>query len=443
METDQIELMKCRNCKFCSIPKCPELEHAVFRCSKEISDDRSIVQLESSCFNGLFEKLENSEIKEVYYEIINILKEFIETSEENYQFIALWILGTHFHDYFQTYPYLFINAMKGSGKSRLLKLIKTLSWHGDMLASLSEAVLFRTSGTLCIDEFEEIGGKDKNSLRELLNTAYKRGGKVKRMKKRHTVVGDEQVVEEFSTFRPIAIANIWGMEEVLGDRCLNIVLEKSSNSTITRKIENFENNPKIAKIIEKIAKIQIQCRLCRVVTQKNIYEEWNNYLNITTLTTHTTLTTLTTFTTQTTQNDTNITFFDKIIKTDLDGRNLELLFPLFLIAEEIGVIDIIISIGVKISHDKKEEDINESSDVLVYRLVSNQTTKDWIKVSDLVNSLSWEMKNEETDKWLNAKWMGKCLKRLNLLIDKKRLSDGRVVKLNIEKAKEKLKIFER
>jgi len=42
-----------------------------------------------------------------------VLKEFIDTKEENYDIIALWIIGTWLHEYFETYPYLYINAMKG------------------------------------------------------------------------------------------------------------------------------------------------------------------------------------------------------------------------------------------------------------------------------------------------------------------------------------------
>jgi len=70
-----------------------------------------------------------------------------------------------------------------SGKTRLLKIIASLT-KGDILSSLTEAILFRTKGTLCIDEFEGIIRKGNENLRELLNTAYKKGTKVKRMIKK-------------------------------------------------------------------------------------------------------------------------------------------------------------------------------------------------------------------------------------------------------------------
>ena len=37
-----------------------------------------------------------------------------------------------------------------------------------------------------IDEFEGVGGKEKTAIRELLNSSYKRGTKIFRMKKQKT-----------------------------------------------------------------------------------------------------------------------------------------------------------------------------------------------------------------------------------------------------------------
>ena len=64
--------------------------------------------------------------------------------------------------------------MKGSGKTRTLNLITELSNNGKVLNSLTEAVLFRTTGTLAIDEFEGMERKGQENLRELLNSAYKK-----------------------------------------------------------------------------------------------------------------------------------------------------------------------------------------------------------------------------------------------------------------------------
>ena len=43
------------------------------------------------------------------------------------------------------------------------------------------------------------------------------------MKKKKTIEGEQQVVEEFEPYRPIIMANIWGMDEVLGERCIQLI----------------------------------------------------------------------------------------------------------------------------------------------------------------------------------------------------------------------------
>ena len=444
METDSVELMQCRNCKsfiagngkfFCK----ERLDHEfVDLTTTGERVTRKVYQTtkEDDTCSMFDENLDNrNNMQGLYFDIINTLKEFVDTKQENYEIIALWIIGTWLHDNFLTYPYLFFNAMKGSGKTRLLKLIKELSYNGDMLASLSEAVLFRTTGTLCIDEFESIGNKDKNALRELLNTAYKKGGKVKRIKTKKSIFGEERVVEEFSTFRPIVMANINGMEEVSNDRCIAIILEKSNNYTITRKVENFEFDENIQKIKEKLIKIGIWCSLCSVVTIKNIYIEWNRYI-----------TTLNYTTTLTTPNYTKLHLFEEIAKTDIDGRNLELGFPLFMIAEECGILDKAIGIFKEIVAEKRDTDVMEGKDVMVIDFISKQLPNEEYKINDLTNAFKIYINYETEDEyknWLNSKWLGRSLKRLNLILSKRRLGSGVEVILNIDKATEKMRMFKK
>jgi hypothetical protein len=384
-------------------------------------------------------------LKEIYEQIISILKDYVDMSEENYTIIALWIIGTYYHDSFLTYPYLFFNAMRGSAKTRTLRLIKHLAKNGDMLASLSEAVLFRTAGTLCIDEFERIDSKEKNALRELLNTAYKKGGCVKRMKKKHTQEGDCQVVESFDTFRPICMANISGMEEVLGDRCISLILEKSNNAKFTKKVEDYEWNEKFAKVFGETNSVVSVVKLL-----PEMYRDWNKYINY--ITTLTTLTTYNTLTTQTTPNldykeipqfpEEIEVFFRKLNETEIDGRNLELFFPLIIIAQEIDMLDSFLEIVKKIINSKKVDDIIESKDVSLYSFTAQQDSE-WHNVKELTNNFRTFIGEEQTeDTWLNAKWMGRALKRLNLILEKRRVKEGISVILNIQKAQTKLKIFQ-
>jgi len=379
-------------------------------------------------------------IREAYDLLIEILQKYLDLKEEHYSIIALWIIGTYLHDEFQSFPYLFFNAMRGSGKSRTLRLVCTLSKDGMIMASPTEATLFRTSGTLGIDEFEGVANKDKQAVRELLNGAYKKGIKIIRMKKKKVLGQEEQVAEEFEPYRPILLANIYGMDEVLGDRCLTLILEKSDNPLKTRLVEDFETN----EIIKKVCIILNQCSLCSVVMQKNIYSDWNNYISDRYKTTLTTLHTYNTYTTQTTQNLKNDEIFNKIHDTEIIGRNLELFLPIFFLANLISkeVFDRTLLIAKGITQEKRHDEEMESIDVMVYDFISRQDAGLIFRsINDLVNE--FRQFSNESYEWLNAKWFGRALKRLNLVLEKKRVGRGIEVILNVPKSKEKLKIFKK
>jgi len=382
-----------------------------------------------------FDKIKKQKLTDSFHNIIDILKEYVELKKEYYTIIALWIIGTYFHDQFYSFPYLFLNAMKGSGKSRTLNLITTLAKNGEIVNSLTEAVLFRTKGTLAVDESEGLERKGQENLRELLNSAYKRGTKVKRMKQKKIGDSVEQVVEEFDVYRPIVMANITGMESVLGDRCIPLVLEKSFNKKITNLIEIFHEE----EIVKETLKLLKECSLCRCSFSVERYKEWNNYIkyanNNNTNNTHT-------------NNYTNYTNYAEAFKVinlaDLNGRELELSFPLLLIANEISsvVLKETTLILKDIFSEKKEEDLIENSDISLMDFVS-QKPENYSNYFIPINKLTQEFREflQINEDWLNTKWMGRALKRLNLVIEKKRKSHGTEVRLNILKAQDRISKF--
>ena len=373
------------------------------------------------------EKL-RKELKPLLKKIVKILRKYMDLDEDHYLLIGVWILGTYFHQSFRSYPYLFFNAMKGSGKSRILNLVTLLSKNGMVLNSLTEAVLFRTTGTLGIDEFEGVGRKGNENLRELLNSAYKKTGKVLRMRKVSGKDGETQEVEEFEVYRPITMANIWGMDDTLGDRCIQLILEKSVKKRVVKLIEDFEDNSQIEYISREISKGFGSFGSFGIL--KTIQQNWNKFV-LDTDTPNTSITPITPIT----------PIYNKINNTQLLGRDLELFFPLFIISDFCGELDGMLKIAVKIVKERKEKDIFESFDVQVYDFIAQHTNISWIKVSDLTNQFRiFSGIEEKQDTWINTRWFGKALKRLRLVLDKKK-SSGIMVILDIEKAKEKIKMF--
>jgi len=384
---------------------------------------------------------------ETYEKILESLKYYSDLKDRDYQIITLWIIGTYFHKEFLTYPYLFLNAMKGSGKSRTLRLIVTLSWNGQLLGSIREAGLFRTAGkgTIGLDEFEGVSKKENSGLREVLNAGYKKGLKIVRMKKQKTPFGEEQVPEYFEPYTPIVMANIWGMEEVLGDRCIISILEKSNKPKFILKMEDFDNDILIKNIKNdlNLLKNTNLVKECSYFSVYNIYKQWNRwvetkYNNTTTLTTLNTQIPLTTLRLE--------SFFNKIVETGLTGRDLELYMPLFIVAKILNedILEKILKISKETTKEKRVDEITDSKDVQLIEFVSTCETDVFYKLKDLTNKFKLFSDYDEKDEysnWMNPKWMGRALKRLELIIQKRRLGMGNEVILNIRKAQEKIKIF--
>jgi hypothetical protein len=374
-----------------------------------------------------------------FLRIKKILRKYIDTSEENYSLISLWIIGTYTHSVFSSYPYLFFNAMKGSGKSRTIKLIICLSYNGRLVMDLTDAVLFRTAkgSTLGIDEFENVVAKEKTTLRTLLNSAYKKGVKVARMKKVKAKGQESMEVEEFEVYAPIVMANINGMDNVLSDRCITIIQERTTDDRINRLIEDFDKDKEIQAIKEQLSVNLV--KLMQLVSSKNIISEWNDYVGFMC----SPETTQTTLPTQITPDKLKI--FEKIYGSDIKARHLELFFPLFVIASLMGeeFLDKIIETAKSIVSVKKSEDLVESRDVALIEFISNmQQTLDFTSITELTRQFKDYMQEEDEQyHTITAKWFGRALKRLNLIIEKRRLGRGVEVIVNVVKAKEKIRLF--
>lgn len=381
-----------------------------------------------------------------FEQTVEVIQRYMDIETDKAKLIALWIMGTYLHPNFQAYPFLFINAMRGSGKTRLLNLIAHLSKgsQGQVQTGLTESVLFRSSQgeTMVLDEVESIASKDKAILREYLNACYKKGGVVKRMKKAKVDGKEDYVIDCFHPYKPIAMANIWGMDEVLGDRCISLILEKSNDPAKTKLIEDFEENPIILDIKRTFERFSV---VCVMSLPSRMYNRWNHYIEQ-----HYTYTTLTTLTTQTTTQEKAETtrgliqeeLFLKIDNLGITGRNLELLFPLIIISNYLSeeLLVEFLEIGKSIMDIKQEDEFTESRDVSLYEFVANLEREGMQPMKELTNHFKLWL-GESSDEWINEKWVGRALKRLNLVVDKKRMASGRFVVLDKEKAKRKLEVF--
>jgi len=371
------------------------------------------------------------ELQYAYEFILGGLRKYLDLDERYYNLIALWIIGTYNHSDFPSYPYLFLNAMRGSGKSRTLKLITYLTKDGSMLSSLTEAVLFRENNALAIDEFEGLGRKGTENLKELLNSAYKKGTKVKRMAKRKVLGNEEQVVDSFDVYRPIIMANIYGLvDEALKDRCITLILEKSGNKFKTNLIEMFEYDDNLQNAKELLCKI----RLFHSVMLVGVYKEWNNYLSF--MENNGTNGTNSIYT----YNGTNGELFNKIYKSNLNGREIELCFPMFLIANETKTLDVTIESLKEIFQEKKDDEKNDNLDISLYNFITTlPESRDFLSQKELLKQYREFV--DRNDDFLNDRWFGRRLTTLKLFKDKRRVGNVRYIVPDYKKAQEKMEMF--
>ena len=335
--------------------------------------------------------------KEIFLLTKEILKKYIDTSELNYNLLTTWTLGTYFHNQFETYPLLILNARKQSGKSRTLKLLSSLSDGGDgsTSTSVTETFLFRhLKGSLFFDEMESISSKEKTALRETINAIYKKGNKIVRYTEKKVDGAKTYVEEPFYPYYPLGLANIQGFNDILEDRSIQIILQRS-NKKQTQLIEDFSTNREILGLKERLDELNTKI-------PDSIFSKWNDYVE----------------TKECPEDLKNL--FDKISNTKLNGRPLELFFPLFLVAERFDFLDVLIKNSVEYV---ELVELVESIDDILYNWVTEISVfKGFNNISEILMSFRGYL--EEIEPWMNVKWFGRALKRLGL-VKRKRLIHGK------------------
>ena len=157
-------------------------------------------------------------------EIETYIRKFYYSADDNlYKVVALYVYGTYFYEMFGQYPYLFLNGQKGSGKTILDIVIYMFALNAKLAVNISEAALYRIvaleGGTMILDEIENLTSRTKSQdslMATLLKGGYQKGGKAYRYNR------DLNKSEGFEVFSPKVISNIFGVEDVIEDRCIRI-----------------------------------------------------------------------------------------------------------------------------------------------------------------------------------------------------------------------------
>jgi len=318
----------------------------------------------------------------------NLLKQYLEfTDEEMYLVVALWIVGTYLLPIWRTYPYLSISGAKRVGKSKSLSFLEQTAFNPVFSANISTPTLYRLVQslrcTMLIDESERLETTERASdMRNILNSGYKRGGKVFRSVK---MKGDRIVPQKFETFSPKALVTYKGIEEITEDRCIAIVMVRSANS----KIINSE-----------ISEDDRRWAACR----NTLYRFALQYF-------------------QDVQRE-----YEMLIAEDFVSRERELWKPILALASFFGVQDKIYSYALEQSKRKVAEDVMDSRETQLLKVLNRLVTEDrvyYIKEirAAMIEELSRE--GEDIPRWLTNWWLGRTLSRTFNLRESVHTSDGR------------------
>jgi len=143
--------------------------------------------------------------------------------------IALWIVGTHCFEMFDSFAYMVITSKtKRSGKTRLSEIISFTASSPVNFSSMTPSTLFRVINpdpkkyystrfippTIVFDEAESLSSEAAGTMRSVLNAGYRKGQSVPR------TIGQEVV--QFKVYCPKVFILIGDVYDTLRDRSIII-----------------------------------------------------------------------------------------------------------------------------------------------------------------------------------------------------------------------------
>jgi len=408
---------------------------------------------------------------EVYQKIEKELRYYFEFEEEGtYDVIICWAIGTYFHELFNFYPLLYLNAAKGSGKTKLLHFLHQICFNSIFCQDPSDSTIFRLAHankcTILIDEIEGVSKKDKSGLRSLLLGSPNKGIIIPRSEQKNVKVKSFDV-KLFNLYGPRAIANITGIDDVLEDRCITVILKRALNKQVLNREVRSENpvwqdirdllyrlvlsdkggfgGPHALKMVLDNFKLPEQFS---VVSADNVVSAENKmvegYLPVSkdfqeilhTLTTQTTKKNLQDYSTFSTLTTLNLQTTQELVaksSTLIVGRNLNVWKPILALAGLTHphiLFRTIQHASTMLDIKKAETDIDNLHITVLQHLIKKVDSDMWYKSKNLLSSL----KEYEGLDWITSQWFGRVLKSLGLN-QKRRVAGGREYYLTVKALK--------
>lgn len=345
------------------------------------------------------------------------------TDDRDYVYHALWDIGTYFNFLFSAYPYAYHGGTTSTGKTKALTLSFLIAFNAVLSNNMSTSSIFRliqnARSTLLLDETEKLSTRKMDTrvqeFRSILLSGYKRGGQaVYRVEKDKDTEAQNTV--PFEVYGPKRLANIEGLEDVVGNRCKVTIHRRSVNDAIT----------KVDPDIESDEWATLRGQLCILFLQ-----HWKEVKAT----------------------------YDALNASDLeglDGREFELWRPIIALARFFDAYEIEKSTSltrslhslsslsslkemmVELAHDTAEqstiENMTETGESILIQVLSGIVIgDDYVSVKTIRDKVAAQF--DEQAPWITTRWIGNVLKRLGFK-DKRRVGSGYQYKLNIESVKD-------
>jgi putative DNA primase/helicase len=214
-------------------------------------------------------------VSEIYKRIYNLLGNYIFLKNGSHRkFLSVWVIGTYVFKMFRYYPYVWLTAEKGSGKTLLMEILSELCFNGDMSSNATEATIFRdvhnNSITMFLDEVERLSKKDAEkygAIMSILNTGFSNSGIVKRAGSKN----QNFAIQRFSTYSPKMFAGIKEIDDVVQDRTIKISMFKKKRGEKTERYKATD------ALLQTQKKIRDDLFIFGLQYGKNISDMYNNH----------------------------------------------------------------------------------------------------------------------------------------------------------------------
>lgn len=324
----------------------PDLDRTDIRVAEE--------RYSSAAINGFLEGSRSGNIQETFSAIRSAVRRYIDFSDQRvYDFLACWVMGTYLFSIFSHYPYVHFTGPKGSGKSQCLHVLGNLCHNAKIAGSMTLAVQFRIISalqpTLLFDEMENLGQTQHTELHRMLKYGFEKNGpQVWRM---DTTGGNRMEMNCWSVYCPRAFASIEGMEDVIGSRSVQVIMERSFREEIKNRTVNSEDH-----LWQEIRDQIFLVTMTEGIRIKSIYGS-----------------------------------LDKPPQISFSGRDWDIFKGILAVAGSVGVdtFNSLISFAIDTHESKVARDQDNSPDMIILRFLSEVITQpDWYELGALNDGLT-------------------------------------------------------